>query len=213
MKIRTWQMLIFSLVLAGCVDNIDSITREYRNTTNEAIDAMAMCTTEQAAERMTKRIFKPMAARYTAIDKKVSIIYGNRDSKKDFAMQVLLSDGFQLYESDMQANDQRFKLEKARLRNLEAQYVKEKRQELIEQGELDPQVTAAQVCPFINGLASGDVLGPLVKQIPTKDNDPDLIKYKKEFSTWKIDDYPAIFQKYEERRKTFTPQREVRLIR
>ena len=51
MKKRCLLVLCLVAGLSGCTDTIDSVTREYRNANNEAIDAMMMVTSEARAGR------------------------------------------------------------------------------------------------------------------------------------------------------------------
>jgi hypothetical protein len=183
-------LLALVLVAAGCTDDVNSVTREYRATTNEAIDAMMMVTDEASAKRMTLRVFKPMNDRYTAIDRKLLIVKSNRE-KPEFVKEVFEVDGVQIYLTDLEVNRQRYALEITRLRNLYAAEIK-----------------AGEVCPSLEELAKKDkLLEPLRKQLM----EPELLKLMKDFPKWKVPDYDKMFVKFAERRATFLPKDEIKL--
>src|SRR5258708_6294163 len=112
-----FRLLVLGLVLvsAGCTDSIDTVTREFRALNNEAIDALMMITTEAQAKRMTVRVFRPMSEKYQAINKKLTIVRANRD-KAEFAKEMLESDSFHIYLTDLQLNGARRDLEIQRLK-------------------------------------------------------------------------------------------------
>jgi hypothetical protein len=188
------KLLFFAFVLtaAGCTDDVDSITREYRATTNEAIDALMMVTNEAAAKRMTLRVLKPMAKRYGDIDKKLSNLRSNRD-KAPFVKEVFESDGVQIYLTDLTVNRQRYSLEITRLRNLYAEIK-----------------AADETCPSLEDLVTKDtLLEPLRKHL----KESELVAVMTKFPSWKVPNYDQMYAKFAERRATFVPQREIQLIK
>lgn len=191
--------LLFALL--GCTDSIDSLTREYRNTTNEAIDALMMVTDDWSAARMTHRVFKPMSFRYKDIDTKLGIVKNNR-LKKELVKEVYESDGFQIYLNELDMNRARMSMEMARLRDLMNQYGKEERTRLDEEGRFNEEVNYKQVCPNIHDLLTGTDLEPLKQNLTS----PKLLEMVSQMPQWKVDIYPIVYQKFLERRKTtFSP--------
>ena len=73
--------LLFLLTGAGCVDNADSIAREFRNANNEVLDAMMMVTSEAQAGRMKIRVFAPLGDRLKFIERKLDIMDTNLGAK------------------------------------------------------------------------------------------------------------------------------------
>jgi hypothetical protein len=195
-----------TLVVAGCVDNIDSVSREYRNANNEAMDAMMMVTSERRAEEMTRRIFKPIKDRYAALDKKVEIILGNR-TKKEFAKDVLESDGVHIYLSELEVNRERYQLEIMRLKNLVKQILAHEKKLLEAEGNNeDPDPN--KVCKTLNEMCNRDeALSEVRKQL----TEPKLVKYIEQFPQWKVDlnELAAVFQK---KREIFMPRLERPLV-
>src|SRR5205085_8117771 len=107
----------------------------------------------------TIRVFKPLQKRYEGINNKLKIVKSNRE-KFEYAKEVLESDGFHLYLSDLQVNGQRFALEILRLRNLRNQYVERERELLMAEGEADPGfIDPKRVCPWIHDLVEVQVGG------------------------------------------------------
>jgi hypothetical protein len=184
-------LLALMFVAAGCTDDVDSVTREYRATTNEAIDALMMITSEASAQRMTERVLKPMQKRYENIDKKLGLVKDNR-GKKGFAKEVLESDGVHIYLTDLDVNKWRLALEMRRLKHL-----------------YKAEIDAGEVCPKLDELVKQDssILAPLKKNL----EEPELQRMMKEFPNWKVSSYDELFKKHMERRKTFLPKRDINL--
>ena len=203
-------LLASILGLAGCTDSVDTLTREYRATTNEAIDAMMMITNETQAARMAERILKPMGDRYKAIDRKLGIVKDNRGPSA-WAKEVLESDGMQLYLSDLHMNIQRYGLEMTRLRNLRKQILDRERELLIEAGDANPVIKPELICPKLDALVmKKENLDVLEKQLMQ----PDLVKEMSSFPTMKgaTEVYDKAWAKFAERRATFLPQCEIKLV-
>jgi hypothetical protein len=185
-------LLALVLVSTGCTDDFDSVAREYRATTNEAIDALMMVTSEKAAERMTVRVLKPMAARYTAIDKKLDLVRKNR-TKAEIVKEVFESDGVHIYLTDLQVNQERLDLEMKRLKHL-----------------YKAEIDAGETCPKLDELVKEGVLEPLKKHL----KESDLVRMMtKEFPNWKVPSHNDLLTKHLERRKTFLPKRDAKMPR
>jgi hypothetical protein len=185
-------LLALVFVAAGCTDDVDSVAREYRATTNEAIDALMMVTSEASAHRMTERVLKPMQKRYENIDKKLGLVIYNR-TKAEFVKEVLESDGVHIYLTDLEVNKGRLDLEMKRLKHL-----------------YDAEIEAGEVCPKLGELVTKDgILNPLNKNL----KESDLQRRMKEFPNWKVASYNELLAKHMERRKTFLPKRDIKLVR
>jgi hypothetical protein len=183
-------LLAFVFVAVGCTDDVDSVTREYRATTNEAIDALMMVTSEASAHRMTERVLKPMQKRYENIDKKLGLVKYNR-TKAEFVKEVLESDGVHIYLTDLMVNHGRLALEMKRLKHL-----------------YKAEIEAGEVCPKLDELVNKDgILDPLKKNL----KEPELTRMMKEFPNWKVSSYSELLAKHMERRKTFLPKRDINL--
>lgn len=193
--------LIFLMV--GCTDTIETITREYRNTNNEVIDALMMVNSEATAKQYTLRVFEPMVLRYKGIDARLNIVRTNR-LRREFVKEVLESDGFQLYLTDLEVNRQRRGMELTRLRNLVDQYVKQERDLLIAQGDPEPDVKPQILCPSLYELVYVDAkLTDLRDQL----ENPKLFDMIISFPEWKVEGYEVMLKTFRAKRKTFaTPQ-------
>jgi|ERR1043165_6330095 hypothetical protein len=181
---RNMVFLCLALLLAGCTDTIDTTTREYRNTTNEAIDAMMMITNNTQAKNMKIRIFKPLIDRYAGTDKRVDAVKGNR-SKKEFVKEVFESDSLHIYLTELPINRQRFTLELTRLRTLQKKLIEEDKE-----------------CTDLTELLTIDsYLGPLRKHL----QNPKIVEMMQEFpGLMKTEkEYPAMFDQFEKKRKSF----------
>jgi len=189
---------VLLMTLVGCTDTIDTITREYRNATNEAIDALMMVTDNNTALQMTNRVFKPMVIRYKAIDDKLKIVQANR-TKKELVKEVLESDGFQIYLNELEMNRQRASLEFARIRNVMKQYEREAREKLDAEGNFNKEPNLKEDCPGIYDLLINNRELDVLEQQLTQ---PKLLEIMTQFPQWKVDGYPAMFDKFRERRRT-----------
>lgn len=191
----------------GCTDNVDSVTREYRATTNECIDALSMITTEAHAGRMIGRVLKPARDRFKAIDDKLVIVQSNRE-KPEMVKEMLESDGLHLYLTDLAVNRQRYGLEITRLRNLYKQYMDRERELLVAEGVADPKFNGRDVCPNLHEILYEPLLESLRRQL----TQPDLLGLMKQFPAWKVKDYDALYEKHTKRREAFLPKKEIRLV-
>ncbi len=200
-------VLIFSTV--GCTDTIDTVTREYRNTNNEVIDALMMVTDEATASRIKIRVVDPSLFRYQGIDARLNIVRSNR-TKKEFVKETFESDGFQLYLTDLEVNRQRLGLEIARLRNVADGYAKEKRKELDDQGLFDQPVNIAQICPDLFKLVYVEgTLKPVAEQL----TQPKLLEMVAQFGDWKVEDFGKMLDAFRAKRKAFELREPVNLLR
>lgn len=187
------------LAAVGCTDTIDTITREYRNTTNEGIDALMMVTDNDSAAQMTNRVFKRMVIRYKEIDDKLKIVEANR-SKKEMVKEVYESNGFQIYLNELDMNRQRMSLEVARLRSVIKEYEKEERARLDEEGKFNEEPNMKEVCPRLYDLIYGN---SELEVLRTQIVQPKILEIVAQFPTWKVDTYPMLYSKFMERRATF----------
>jgi hypothetical protein len=157
--------LLFLLTAAGCVDNADSIAREFRNANNEGLDAMMMVTSEAQAGRMKIRVFAPLGDRLKFIERKLDIMDTNLGAKA-LAREILTSDGMHLYLAELQVNGQRYGLEMTRLRNLYEQYLERERELLRARGEPANNVQGQEVCPELHAIVvTGTTIKPLEQQL------------------------------------------------
>jgi hypothetical protein len=191
---------VLVITIVGCTDSIDTVTREYRNTNNEVIDALMRVTDEASAAAVKTRVIDPSDHRYRDIDGRLKIVRSNR-TKKEFVKETLESDGFQLYLTDLEVNRQRLSFELARLRKLVDGYVKDKRQELDGQGLQDQPVNVADACPNLHKLVYVEgTLRPILTQL-TK---PDLLEMTSQFGGWKVDELDKMLTAFNAKRtKTF----------
>jgi hypothetical protein len=113
-------------LLTGCTETIDSVSREYRNATNEGIDALMMITDDRSAEIMRSRVFVHLSSRFKTIDEHFQVVKDNR-SNIDFIKEMLESDGFQMYFTESTVNAERFWMEVQRIENVADIYIKKKR--------------------------------------------------------------------------------------
>jgi hypothetical protein len=207
MMIRNVLFLLI-LLLAGCVDTIDTVTREYRNTNNEAIDAMMMITSEAQAKRMTIRVFKPLTDRYKEIDKRLDAVQANR-SKKEFVKEVCESNGTHLYLTELEVNRQRFSLEFIRLKHLMKAYVDRERELLIAGGDANPQINERELCPTLATMLTSDQsLGPVRAQLKS----PKLLDVMSTFPSYKLQEYEKAFDVFLKKREIFALKKEIILV-
>ncbi len=211
MKKQYLLALALALLLTGCTDSMDSITRELRNANNEAIDAMMMITSEQQAYRMNTRVLKPLNERYASIEYKLKAWENNRNSKKEIVEETFDSNGFYLYIAELEVNKQRYTMERTRLRNLYKQYQDRKLDEMRAAGDADPIiVNPREVCPELFELVITD---SSLKVIESQLMQPKLKQMVSQFPSWgnKIDNYPELHKKFLEKSALFAPKDDIRL--
>jgi hypothetical protein len=185
------------LCLVGCTDTVDSVTREYRNANNEAIDAMMLVTSERRADDMIKRVFKTSTERYQAIDKRLETVERNTAKKKDFVKNVFESNGVHLYLNELEINAQRFSLEVIRMRNLAKQLVEKEKPG----AELN-DVSMQEVCPKIHELIRPG--SPYLSTLRTQLESPKLVQMMEQFEAWGGSDYKdKLWPIFEKKRAVF----------
>ncbi|MSQ95942.1 MAG: hypothetical protein EXR98_15500 [Gemmataceae bacterium] len=203
-------LTLLVLVFAGCVDSVDSVFREYRNSNNEAVDAMMMVTSESQADGLTARIFKPMGDRYDRIDKKLSILVINR-TKKEIITETFESEGVHMYLTELEINRERFALEMTRLRDLHQQLIDAEVKELKRKGEANPQVDPQKLIPKLDDLVNkADTLKKLKDQLGTN---TDLMKLMNQFGMWKMDGFAEQVIAFKKRREMYEPKKPIVLVR
>ena len=189
MKKRCLLVLALLAGLAGCTDTVESVTREYRNANNEAIDAMMMVTSEARAGQMTARVFKPSVERYKAIDSRLNIVQNNR-LNHDFVVETFESAGLHLYLTELEVNQQRFSLEMIRLRNLTNQ-----------------EKDAGRECPNLLELLSPS--GPLAS-LRTQLTNPKLPDMMGRFPNLKnVKDYEKLYQVFAKKREGYRLKQDI----
>jgi hypothetical protein len=151
--------LVFCLAslpsLAGCsTDSANSLSRDYRNLNNEAIDALMMVTSEERAQlAKTKILGKVYTERLQAIDKRMDSWLQNTDDKL-IVLETMTSESVVTLLAELPINAKRLELEQKRLGNLLAAKIKE---------GVDPKA-----CPALNDLGStGASLSTLKNQFGT----------------------------------------------
>jgi hypothetical protein len=198
---RCLLLIVLIAPAAGCTDSVDSITREYRNATNEGLDALMLVTSDDKAGRLRRRVFQQLMERFKDIDRRLEIVRTNR-TRKEIVEEVYSSDGFQLYLND---------LEITRLRNLYKQYIDRQRELLLARGEDATQINGSDVCPELYGLLFIDFKiddtqsqasnNPLVKQL----TEPKLLDMMAQFPSWNLENYGQYYNRLLEKRKAFAP--------
>jgi hypothetical protein len=111
-------LLVCLAGLSGCsTDSADSLSRDYRNLNNEAIDALMMCTSEARAVVARDKILKAYPDRLTALDKRMATWLQNTDDKL-IVLDTLFSDSVATLLAELPINAKRLEYELQRLQNL-----------------------------------------------------------------------------------------------
>ncbi len=101
--------------LAGCsTDSADSLSRDYRNLNNEAIDALMMSTSEARAKFAKDKILKPYGERLKNIDKRFDDWLRNTDDK-EIIRDTLSSDSVATLLAELPINRKRLENEQKRI--------------------------------------------------------------------------------------------------
>ncbi len=199
----------FLFTLVGCTDNIDTLTREYRNTINESIDALMMITDERSAKRIQVLVLDNMSPRFKEIDRKLEIVVANR-TKAEIVKDVFESDGFQLYLTDLTMNRQRLAVETTRLRDVFNKLKKVERDRLDEEGLFDEEPDMTKICPTLVELVDKE---GKIDELRNQILQPKLLQKVANFPNMKVNNYDALFQKFLERRKkSFVSDNDVEIV-
>ncbi len=114
-------LLLLALApLTGCsADDANSISRDYRNINNEAIDALMMTTSEARAKIANEKVLKTYSARISDVDKRLDLWVQNAEEKFIIA-NTLNSESAATLIAENKINLKRLELERARLQRLAA---------------------------------------------------------------------------------------------
>jgi len=192
-------------LLAGCTDTMDSLSREFRNANNEYLDAMTMVTDEESAQRMNQRILKPMNARCKDIEARLTIWKSNRKSNQELVEQSFDSDSLSLYFAELDANRERYKLEKVRLRNLYQHYQDREIERLKAAGDPVPVIRDPRgLCPNLHDLVIKDGF----KEIETQLTNPKLAALVATYPTLKgVNNFAELHQVFLKNVETHKPKK------
>jgi hypothetical protein len=189
------------VLLTGCVDTVDTISREYRSALNEGIDALMMVRTEAQADNVNTRVFKPLGQRFRDLEDKLKPKQG-----KDFTREAMGSEGLQMYITEMDINAQRFGLEMTRLRKLMQIYVDRNREALRASGDDNPVVSESRVCPALHALITSDVIRKELRS-------PKLLEFLRQAPGQKVEGYDKMYADFVAKRSIYKVPREIRLVR
>jgi hypothetical protein len=146
-------------LLTGCsTDSANSLSRNYRNINNEAIDALMLVTNESRAETANVKIIKTYKDRLIEIDKRLDTYVQNQEEKL-ILFETLTSESVVILFAECTINQKRLDLEQQRLKNLLATLVqreKDRRKEAndpeeVKIGKLWPNLDAL-TAPSAGGL-------------------------------------------------------------
>ena len=209
---RSLLSMILIATAAGCTDTVDSISREYRNAINEAIDALETVTTDEQAQRVRVRVLQNLDIRFKEIDARFDIVNTNR-TKAEMVKEVFESDSLQLYLTDLEINRQRYSLELTRLRNLYKQYIDRERELQLARGQAPGEINGRDVCPNLDALLFVDLK---IDRVGTQTSNglelqlvsPKLFLVMSQFPAWaeakKVDNYDKLYGAFKAKRKSFT---------
>jgi hypothetical protein len=151
------KLLLLPLVslLVGCSrDDAASLSRDYRNLNNEAIDALMMTTNEFRARHGNEKILKPYQDRLGNLDKRFDQwVLGAED--KLVPGEVLRSEGVATLMGEREFNKKRLANELARIQKLLDARVEREKEVMRGQGIADPKVDARKFWPNLWEISSG----------------------------------------------------------
>src|SRR4051794_14561883 len=110
-------LLLFLGCSAGCRDSADTLSRDYRNLNNEAIDALMMITSEGQAQAMHVRVLKDFGNRIQGVNDRCKNWKQNNE-KEDYGSQIYTSDSVLILAVESEMNKERLDLETKRLKAL-----------------------------------------------------------------------------------------------
>jgi hypothetical protein len=115
MKKLAWLPCV--VLLVGCRESADALSRDYRNLNNEAVDTLMMVTGESSARLATERILKQYGERKKAIDDRFKTWKQNTDDD-EITTTTLQSESVMFLLIETKINKQRAVLEKERIEKL-----------------------------------------------------------------------------------------------
>jgi hypothetical protein len=178
-KKQAWLGLALCCV-AGCSnDSAQSLSRDYRNISNECIDALMMVTGESRAKFANDRVLKPFADRIGKVDNRTQLYEQNTDDKV-VMLQMVDTESVAILVAEGQINRTRFKLEQDRIKNLLGTLVGNEVEKRKAEGEANPIVKASEKWPNLNDIAMGSSTAKLREYL---DKGPMLTKLFEKFGT------------------------------
>jgi hypothetical protein len=141
--------------LTGCsTDNPTSLSRDFRNLNNEAIDALMMVTNESRAKFVNDKIIGTYQDRYGKIEKRMQTYVQNTENET-IILDTLRSESVAILLAESQFNIPRLNHEQQRLKKLLEATVQREKDRRKEAGDPDP-VNVDKFCPSLNALATSD---------------------------------------------------------
>jgi hypothetical protein len=137
-------LMVVAIAMAGCsTDSAHTLSRDYRNLDNEAIDALMMITGEARARFARDKIFKPYNERLTKIDDRAATWLQNTED--DFIVRDTMgSESVMTLIDESEVNKTRLKLELDRIKVL-----------LDTKAKDNPGVDPAKEWPALSSFAAG----------------------------------------------------------
>jgi hypothetical protein len=166
---KKWAMVALVLGLAGCsTDNARSLSRDYRNLINEAVDGLMMTTNETRALYVRAKIFKPFQERMSVIDKRCDTWAQNTEDKL-VVEDLVQCESVMILLAEKAINRRRVELEINRLKNLLAAKVQDETERRRAIGDANP-VDPEKDWPNLNSLAKGEGMNSLVNNLLGAEN-------------------------------------------
>jgi hypothetical protein len=163
-KKLAWLPLVALLV--GCSENAHSLSRDYRNLNNDAIDALMMVTSESRATVANTKVFKPYSDRLAAIDKRYETWIQNTDDKV-IILDTMTSESVAVLLSENAINKRRLQLERQRLQKLLDDFKDKRIERLKLAGEANPVVDPRKEWPNLADLVGGAPVNGLKSNLDT----------------------------------------------
>jgi len=184
-------LLLFLLVStgAGCSDNQETLSREYRNLNNEAIDSLMLTTSERRARLANEKIFGRYSERLQEIDRRFKIWETNADERM-MTIDVLTSESVITLMAENKTNQDRLAIETARLSKLLRDMTEQERNRRQELGE-NPAFDTKEVWPNLHELVSTNRTKALNDQL-TKGGNFAALLAKMANPAWKYNPPPDI---------------------
>jgi len=118
-------LLVCLTGLAGCsTDSAHSLSRDYRNLTNEAIDGLMMCTSEARAQFVKTKIISAYQERQMKLDKRFDSWVQNTDDKL-IVLDIMDSDSVATLLAEIPINYKRLDYEQQRIAAMVAAHARE----------------------------------------------------------------------------------------
>jgi hypothetical protein len=164
------------VILAGCGDTAETLSRDYRNINNEVIDALMMVTNENRAKIANEKVIGPYTDRIGAVDKRADLWEQNKE-REEVAITTLTSESVAILFAENKWNQKRLNLELERLKQLHGQLQAQNPGGTFT--NLAELAAGGKTAPVLTNMKSGGKFTTLIGKFPNWKLKAETLEFKK----------------------------------